>query len=467
MARTARRAHTEAPRTRLLIALAAAVGAVAACAVIQDPPGGPPDFTPPRLLYVHPDSDSIVPGFHGNVRFQFDEVVDERSGGSLDKLFRVSPRPRGLAVDWKRNAIEVHPDDGWHPNVTYQVTLLPGIADLSRNIMKHGGGTEFSTGGPIPNTAITGEAVNWEEGRIGAGALIEAIRASDSLTYVANADSTGAFTLDAVAPGQYALVATVDQNRDEKRESREAFDSVAITLDSTYHHDFWMFVHDTLGPRIQKVTALDTTAITVMFDQMLAPVPPESDAVQVFQLPDTTPVPVLAVLKRSVYDSVTKAAAAAAAAAKAAAADTARKGADTTKAAADTTHRAQRPPRAGPPPKAREAPGFRPGVLARGADTSRAADSLRTADSARVASLLAQRPRLENNWVVELGLTIAPGTRYLVAAHATNVNGAVEDSKHLFFSDTTRVADTSSASDTTTHADTTRASDTTHAGGHR
>ncbi len=465
MARAARRPYTQAPRARLLIALAAALGAVPACAVIQDPPGGPPDFTPPRLLYVHPDSDSIVPGFRGNVRFQFDEVVDERSGGSLDKLFRVSPRPRSLAVDWKRNAIEVHPDDGWHPDVTYQVTLLPGIADLSRNVMKRGGGTEFSTGGPIPKTAITGDAVNWEEGRIGAGALVEAIRESDSLTYVANADSNGAFTLDAVAPGHYALVATVDQNRDEKREPREAFDSVAITLDSTYHHDFWMFVHDTLGPRIQKVTALDSTAIAVTFDQMLDTAAPDSGAVHVFQLPDTTPVAVIAVLKRSVYDSVTKAAAAAAAAAKAAA-DTTHKGADTTKPAVDTTRRA-RPPQAVPPPRAREPRAIRPGALARAADTSRAADSLRRADSARTASLLAQRPRLENNWVAELGLTIPPGTRYLVEAHAVNVNGAVADSKHLFISDTTRAADTTRASDSTRAADSTRASDTTRAGRRR
>src|SRR5690606_3139327 len=62
-------------RARVLAAMVAL--AAAACAKIEPPPGGPPDNTPPRLVSTSPDSLSVIPGFDGEVEFQFSEVVSE------------------------------------------------------------------------------------------------------------------------------------------------------------------------------------------------------------------------------------------------------------------------------------------------------------------------------------------------------------------------------------------------------
>lgn len=371
---------------------------VAACAVIRDPPGGPPDFTPPVLLSVRPDSGGVDSAFDGSVRFQFDEVISEASGGGIDKLVTVSPRPKQTDVTWKRDAIEVHPDHGWTPNVTYTVTLLPGATDLSNNKMTTGGVTVFSTGGAIPQTTVSGMAVDWSAGRVAAGALIEAIRPTDSLTFVATGDSTGAFHLPHLAPGSYALIATVDANRNGRRDRREAFDSVMMTLDSSFTDTLWLFVHDTAGPQIKTVDRADSTSLRVQFTAMLRPSAPDTDAVRVLRLPDSVAVPIAAVWRRSTYDSLQQAA---------------RRQADTTRS--DTTR----------------------------ADTSAAPTPGRptaaSADTGAAAALLASRPKLEDTWVVRLVQPLAPGTRYLVDARATNVNGAVAESRGLYVpSDTTR-----------------------------
>ena len=55
MARAARDASRQAWRLGLLTAF------LAACAVIEDPPGGPPDFAAPVLVSVTPDSGAVVP----------------------------------------------------------------------------------------------------------------------------------------------------------------------------------------------------------------------------------------------------------------------------------------------------------------------------------------------------------------------------------------------------------------------
>ena len=49
-------------------------------------------------LSVEPDSGAVVPGLEDAVRFQFDEVVSEGSGGGLDNLVELSPRAEEIDV---------------------------------------------------------------------------------------------------------------------------------------------------------------------------------------------------------------------------------------------------------------------------------------------------------------------------------------------------------------------------------
>jgi hypothetical protein len=374
----------------------------AACATIQEPPGGPPDFAPPVLLQITPDSGSVLARRDQPVVISFNEVINERPGADLDQMVLVSPRPRELSVSWRRDEIAVRPGDGWRDSTPYRVTLLPGISDLRNNRLLEGRTVLFSTGGPIPDTRVTGRVVDWEAGTPGARALVELIRPADSLVFWDLADSTGAYALAAVPPGDYVLAATLDKNNNRRRDPREPFDSARVRLDSALVDTLWAFVHDTTGPRIRTTARGDSVTIRVEFNQPLHPGPLDSGAIRVRALPDSTPVPVTAILTTAAFDSLRAAAAQAARPDSAAGVDS--MPADSARAPADTA---------------------RTPVL-RGARGQPAAP-VAVADSAMLG-ILRLRPRLSPARVVRLAAPLVPGGRYVIDARVRNPTGAVGES---------------------------------------
>jgi hypothetical protein len=361
---------------------------------------------------VVPDSGSVRPGFRDDVEFHFDEVINERSGGELEDLVLVSPRPERTRVSWKRQRITVRPRGGWRPGTVYQVRLLPGIADLRNNQLRDGHELIFSTGPEIPDTRLSGTVVNWPAARLALRALIEAIAAAgtpDSLVYVAQADSAGEFVLRALPPGDYLLVGTVDENNNQRRDRREVFDSVTLRLDSTASRVLWAFAHDTVGPQLRTAALVDSVTVRLEFSQHLRPGEPDAGAVTALLLPDSTPVAIDTVLLPSAYDSVRATEAQVRDSLAALAADSA--------ARADTT--AQPDTAARRPPPGRE-------------QVRRPAAEARTqADTGRAAQLLRERPRLTDNWIVRMAEPLRPGIRYLFQTRAANVSGVPADSRSV------------------------------------
>ncbi len=391
MARAARNAGRQAARLGLLAALAG-------CAVIEDPPGGPPDFEPPVVLSITPDSGAVVPELDDALVIQFDEVISETSGGGLENIIRLSPRAEELEVRWKRTAIHVEPKGGWFPGVVYHVVLEPGVVDLRNNRMEEGRTVVFSTGGPVPATLISGAVLDWENARPARLALIEAVLLPDSLVYTATADSLGFYRLGAIPPGSYLVSATVDDNNNRRREPREPFDSVTVALDSLASHMFWTFSRDTAGPQVRRVSLADSMTIEVQFSLSLDTVPHGPEAAAVWALPDTIPVVVAGVWEKAVYDSVAAEEAAARAPVDTLAADTL--AADT--AATDTTAARQ------------------PAAATRGPQIPQA-----------LAELLTTRPALSNVWYIRMAQPLTPGGRYLIEGRARSIGGSVGESSSV------------------------------------
>src|SRR5204863_85133 len=95
------------------------------------------------------------------------------------------------------------------------------------------------------------------------------------------------------------------QNNNRRQDRREPFDTVTVTVDSTASALLWAFVHDTVGPRIRTVEAVDSVTLRITFSQPLDPArPPDTAAVRVFALPDTTPVGVRALYRPAQFDSL-------------------------------------------------------------------------------------------------------------------------------------------------------------------
>ncbi|HEV2751689.1 MAG TPA: Ig-like domain-containing protein [Gemmatimonadales bacterium] len=421
MARPAAGAGRQAQIARLLLSAVVVVGG--GCAQTGDPPGGPPRTTPAAILRTVPESGAVVPDLHGAAVIQFDEVIDEAPGGSsvggaitgLAQKIVLSPVNGDVKVSWHRDAIHVSPAEGWKRNRVYHLEVLPGIADLRRNITKKGHTIVFSTDSAVPAAALSGTAVAWVEQRILPQAVIRAALLPDTVAYVTLTDSTGDFRLANIPPGRYRVWAIQDQNNNRRQDRREAFDTVTVTVDSTASTLLWVFVHDTVGPRLKGVDPLDSVTFRVNFTQSLDPVrPPDTSSLHLFALPDTTPVPVRTLFRPTQYDSIQARARAVA--------DSLKRLQDSLKRLQDTTHRDTSRARPGaPPPPSPQRP---PPAQARGGRPGGGADTTAKVDTARVRKLLAQRPVPYDRVVVRVATPLTPGAKYLVRVHSTNLNGA-------------------------------------------
>ena len=408
MARPATRAGRQAQIAGLL--LSALLGA---CAYQGEPPGGPPRTTPPAILRTVPESGAVRPDLKGDAIVAFDEVIDEMPGtrgvaGAITGLAQkivLSPVSGNVKVSWHRTAIHIAPEEGWKPNRVYHLQVLPGISDLRRNIMKSGTTVVFSTGPALPSAALSGTVLLWVEQRLLPQAVIRAAPLPDTIAYVTLSDSAGDFQLPAIPPGRYRVWAIEDQNNNRHQDRREAFDTVTVTVDSSAHVLLWPFVHDTLGPRVRTVDPVDSVTLRIAFSAPLDPRrAPDTAAVRVFALPDTTPVAVRAVYTPARFDSIQA---------------RVRALADSLKRLRDTTARRDTAARPGAPPPAQRPPA---GAAAR-RDTATA-----KVDTARLRQLLSRRPVPYDRLVVQTVPVLTPGAKYLVRVRsATNLSGAAAD----------------------------------------
>ncbi|HUQ98265.1 MAG TPA: Ig-like domain-containing protein [Gemmatimonadaceae bacterium] len=273
--------------------LTAAAFLALGCASPGMPPGGPPDVAAPQIIDIAPDSGrvGITPK---EVRFRFDEVVAERppSVTTLADLFLISPRDGTPNVGWHRDEISVRPRRGWRPNTTYTVIMLRGLSDIRGNVRNSGASTFFSTGSNIPATRITGRVFDWASGAVASGALVEAFVPPDSIhAYIALVDSTGAFAIERAQPGTYLIRAFLDRNKNQAIDLTETWDSSSISLRDSLSKDLFVFVHDTIPPRVRDVVGVDSVTLRVTFDKPIDPTQTLSVANFSIVGPDSARVP--------------------------------------------------------------------------------------------------------------------------------------------------------------------------------
>jgi len=402
MARPARHSGRQAQVAGLLLAGVA----LYACASVGDPPGGPPDIAPPRIISIQPESGAVVPNFNDDITIQFDETIEEQASSGqrteglagLEQQILLSPVAGRVNVDWHRSRITVKPKEGWKRRV-YRLQILPGFFDLRRNRFDSSATVLFSRGPAIGQARIGGIALKWVEQTTLLRALIEAVPLPDTVGYLTMADSGGQFNIENLQPGRYIVYATADANNDRRRGLREAYDSVEVTLDSSTNVALYTFTHDTIPPRPRTATFVDSVTIRVDMSEALDPTRSlDSTNLRVLELPDSTPIRIARVLTQRQFDSLSSAARAKADSEAAAKRDSVPR--DTARI---------RPP--APTDRQTVRPSDRPRV-----------------DTALVRQLLARRPVPTDKLVITVVSPLKPDTRYAVQIlGATNLIGKMGD----------------------------------------
>ena len=295
-----------------LIRVAAGLILLGACAHIASPPGGPTDATAPHLISVYPDSVRVLEGFKGSAEFRFSEIVSEggspnfgQGNGDFERLILLSPDTLVPHVEWHRDRIAVRPRNGWRPNTVYRIELMPGVRDLSNNEFKGAAMITFATGGDQPTRVLLGRAIDWTTQRSASLALIEATHLPDRLVYRTVSDSFGHFHLEALPAGEYLVGATVDKNRDYRRNRDELWDTVRVAAGATQAGEIWMFPRDSAAPRAQQASRADTTWAVLTLTQTIRPdFFAGADSVRVVQLPDSSSIGPLSAMSEAIYDSL-------------------------------------------------------------------------------------------------------------------------------------------------------------------
>lgn len=391
---------------------------LAACASPGLPPGGPPDDIAPAIVRVRPESGAVNVKA-SSVLVHFDEVVSERPGGGsggaggasslgLGAIVMVSPTDGRERVTWRRTAIEIEPRGGFRANTTYRITLLPGLADLRGNVRADGEETVFSTGSAISDGGLKGVVFDWAAGRSAPLARVEAFRRADStFRWVTRADSLGRYSLRDLLPGVYSVRAFVDQNANRRIDNREIFDSATVTIGAATDSipaDFYAFLQDTIGPRIELVEPVDSVALRVRFDRAISLTWTPAAGQFALQREDSSAIAIGDVMPAARLDSLLQL--------QRAAEDSARAAADTT-GQADTTGRAdttaQRAMRV-----------VRPAVPADTTDTL-------TSDVPRPA-----RPTPTPSWAFRLLQPLPPGAYRLITTDVPGLGGATRTSVREF-----------------------------------
>ncbi|MEO8294840.1 MAG: Ig-like domain-containing protein [Gemmatimonadota bacterium] len=408
------RPHSSPFRTSHRAALPSLVAllliAIAACAKIEAPPGGPPDRTPPVLLGTRPDSIAVIPDFKGSVEFQFDEVISEGTQASLglgtsdlERLIILSPTSLVPHISWKRTSLAVAPREGWKPGRVYRIELRPGVMDIQRNRLDSGAVVTFSTGAPLPTRTLRGTVIDWQAGHPARLAMVEALLLPDSLSYRSLTDSSGHFEIGPLPRGEYLVYGVIDQNRNLKRDFRDNYDTTRVQPDSENVATLWAAPHDTVGPRLTGAAPLDSAAAELTFSQPLDPFQEfDSTNARVLELPDSTSVPVTTLLTRVLDDRIQTQ--------LRASADSA--GAGDTAAAADSGRMAL--------------------DSARAAAQERMKQGGNRAQDDSVKAIMSQRPPLTDKLVVRVAGILKPGTRYVVfVTGVRNVSRVPSDSRQL------------------------------------
>lgn len=263
-----------------LFLLAALWLAIAGCAGMRPPEGGPVDTTPPEIISFYP-APNTVNYADNKIDLEFGKYVERRS---VEESIFISPNISDLEFNWSGTEAEITFREPLKTNTTYVVTVGTDVIDINnRNRMAHAFSLAFSTGSQIDYASIRGTVSDSKP----AGVMVFAYRldgiSADTLNpmkqkpdFITQTGTTGDYTLPHLAFGSYRVMAVRDEFRNlvydpETDAYAMAAGDVTLTVQDTMrsHVDFLLSKEDTTAPRLLTAAAKDAEHVLLTFSKPL------------------------------------------------------------------------------------------------------------------------------------------------------------------------------------------------------
>jgi uncharacterized protein (DUF2141 family) len=266
-----------------LLSLLAAL-ALGACAsgVGTPPPGGPADTVAPRIVATDPSNGTL--NFSGDeVTITFSEYMQE---GTAANSVVVTPIPaRQPDFDWSGRRLTISFDEPLLPNRTYAITIGAGMTDLAApgNRLGQPFTLRFSTGSTIDSGIARGRVAGVERRRAFVFAYRLVAGAPDTLRpemtrpdFIAPVADDGTFSLEALPPGHFRLLAVTDEYGDQLYSPGvDAFGiaSSDVTIDSAYTPVGGIAIRlspaplDLVPPMLNAARSIDRTTTELRFSE--------------------------------------------------------------------------------------------------------------------------------------------------------------------------------------------------------
>lgn len=212
---------------------------LAACAVVEPPPGGPKDKIPPHLVSMTPDSGSLNLGVVTRVELTFSEKMDRVSAFGWLHFY---PDQRLRQTKWHgATRAEITLEEPLPADTLIVVEIAGGMRDAHKVANRRGRRFPIATGSAIPHGRISGVLV-MADSAVGNGVVELYDVPPDTLEYFqqdllrrTTTDKTGAYVFDwlPTSGGPWLLRAFADADGDLRPGEREAQRLLPDTLDLT------------------------------------------------------------------------------------------------------------------------------------------------------------------------------------------------------------------------------------------
>jgi uncharacterized protein (DUF2141 family) len=195
----------------------------ARCARELTPTGGLPDKDAPRIDSLRSTRNYQTNFVKSDIEFKFNEWLQLKD--VANQVFMSPPTQKKPQVTLEGKKVRVHFDDSetLRSNTTYTIHFGDAIQDLNEGNAVKEMRFVFSTGASIDSLSLAGKVVDALTGEPAKGvSVVLHADLSDSATlkqlpdYLAFTDAAGAYLIQNVHEGKYALTAYLDENKNNK-----------------------------------------------------------------------------------------------------------------------------------------------------------------------------------------------------------------------------------------------------------